>query len=71
MPDHHLLCRQLQVTTKLKGKAGDIVTKVALLTLDTIDGPMQQLTPCVPFALSLFALPTIRSQPSFRARRVV
>lgn len=32
-----------QVTTKLQGKAGDIVSRVAALTLDAIDGPMQQL----------------------------
>lgn len=32
-----------QVTTKLQGKAGDIVNKVAALTLDAIDSPMQQL----------------------------
>jgi hypothetical protein len=31
------------VTTKLQGKAGDIVNKVAALTLDAIDGPMQQV----------------------------
>jgi hypothetical protein len=31
------------VTTKLQGKAGDVVTKVAALTMDAIDGPMQQL----------------------------
>jgi hypothetical protein len=33
----------LQVTTKLQGKAGDVVNRVAALTLDAIDGPMQQL----------------------------
>lgn len=32
-----------KVTTKLQGKAGDVVSKVAALTLDTIDGPMQTL----------------------------
>lgn len=28
------------VTTKLQGKAGDVVTKVAALTMDAIDGPI-------------------------------
>lgn len=31
------------MTTKLQGKAGDVVSKVAALTLDTVDGPMQAL----------------------------
>ena len=31
------------MTTKLHGKAGDIVTKIGALTLDAIDGPMQEL----------------------------
>lgn len=32
-----------QMTSKLHGKAGDIVNKLAALTLDAIDGPMQEL----------------------------
>lgn len=38
-----MLSALLQVSTKLQGKAGSVVQKVAALTLDAIDGPMQEL----------------------------
>lgn len=33
----------VQVSTKLQGKAGHLVDKVAAITLDAVDGPMQEL----------------------------